>query len=221
MGSGQKIKFFFILKAAKILIYSIAFTCRKKISGEEKIEALRNGGKPIIYIFWHRHIFYNIFKFRGTNARPLISFSTDGEIVSRIAEEFGMNPIRGSSSHGGARAFINMINAIKKENSEIMITADGPKGPVREIKDGTVHIARKTGAAIVPVSWYASRVKIFDKSWDKFILPIPFGRINFSFGDPVYIPPGISKNEYPKYKNMLKIKLDKLEEEIISRIKKS
>lgn len=220
MGSGQKIKFFFILKAAKLLIYSIAFSCRKKFSGEEKIALLKNTGKPIIYIFWHRHIFFNIFKFRGTNARPLISFSTDGEIVSRIAEEFGMNPIRGSSSHGGARAFINMINAIKRENSEIMITADGPKGPVREIKDGTVHIARKTGAAIVPVSWYASRVKIFEKSWDKFILPMPFGKINFSFGDPVYIPQEISKSEYPEYKNMLKIKLDKLEEKIISHLNK-
>ncbi len=220
MGSGQKIKFFLISKAARMLINSIVFTCRKRISGEKKIETLRNSGQPIIYIFWHRHIFYNIFKFKGTNARPLISFSTDGEIVSRIAEEFGMNPIRGSSSHGGARAFIKMINAIKKENSEIMITADGPKGPPREIKDGTIHIAKKTGAAIVPVSWYASRVKIFHKSWDKFILPIPFGKINFSFGDPVYIPVGVLKSEYSEYKNILKIKLDELEDEIISHLKK-
>ena len=220
MGSGQKFKFFFLKKAAKLFIHIIVFTCRKKCTGEEKAENLKNTGKPIIYIFWHRHIFYNIFKFKGTNARPLISFSTDGEIVSQIAEEFGMNPVRGSSSKGGARAFLNMVNAIKSENSEIMITADGPKGPAREIKDGTIHIARKTGAALIPISWYASRVRIFDKSWDKFMIPLPFGKIHFSYGDPVGIPAEISKDEYPKYKKILKTRLDDLEKDIISGIKK-
>lgn len=220
MGLGQKIKFFFLKKTAKLFINIIVFTCRKKCTGEEKAENHKNTGKPIIYIFWHRHIFYNIFKFKGTNARPLISFSTDGEIVSQIAEEFGMNPVRGSSSKGGARAFLNMVNAIKSENSEIMITADGPKGPAREIKDGTIHIARKTGAALIPVSWYASRVKIFEKSWDKFMIPLPFGKIHFYYGDPVRVPPEISKDEYPKYKKTLKTRLDNLEKEIISGLRK-
>lgn len=220
MVSGKNIKFFFLAKAAKLFIHAIVFTCRKESTGEEKAESLKNRGKPIIYIFWHRHIFYNIFKFKGTNARPLISFSTDGEIVSQIAEEFGMNPVRGSSSRGGARAFLNMVNAIKNENSEIMITADGPTGPVREIKDGTIHIARKTGAAIIPVSWYASRVKIFDKSWDKFMIPLPFGRIRFSYGDPVIIPPEISKDEYAEYKKILKSRLNNLEKETISGLRK-
>jgi len=216
MGSGQKIKFFFITKAAKLLINSIIFTCRKITIGKEKISDLKNSGKPIIYIFWHRHIFFNIFRFRRTNAQPLISHSTDGEIVARIAKEFGMNPIRGSSSKGGAKAFLNMVNSIKNRNSEIMITADGPKGPSREIKDGTVLIAKKTGAAIIPVSWYASRVKIFENSWDKFILPKPFGKIIFKYGDPISIPHDIEKNEYPDYKKKLKKRLDTLEEEIIA-----
>lgn len=216
MGSGQKIKFFFITKAAKLLIYSIIFTCRKVTIGQKKISDLKKSGKPIIYIFWHRHIFFNIFQFRRTNARPLISHSTDGEIVARIAEEFGMNPIRGSSSKGGAKAFLNMVNSIKNRNSEIMITADGPKGPSREIKDGTVLIAKKTGAAIIPVSWYSSRVKIFENSWDKFILPKPFGKITFRYGDPIFIPPDIVKKEYPDYKIKLKNGLDWLEKEIIA-----
>ncbi len=215
MALRQKVKKYLLVKSAKLLIYSILFTCRKKSSGQGKIDDLKNSDKPIIYIFWHRHIFYNIFKFRGTGARPLISYSPDGEMVSLVAEEFGMNPVRGSSSKGGARAFLNMINAIKKENSEIMITADGPKGPAEEVKDGTIHIARKTGAALIPVSWYSSRIKIFNKSWDRFLLPLPFGKIKFSYGDPVFIPPGISKDEYSKYKDLLKSKLNTLEHEIM------
>jgi len=219
MGSGQKFKFSFTAKAAKFLIYSIAITCRKSIKGLEKIENLRKGGKPIIYIFWHRHIFFNIFRFRNSKARPLISHSTDGEIVAQIAQECGMDPIRGSSSKGGAKAFLNMVKSIKEMNSEIMITADGPKGPMREIKDGTILIGKKTGAAIIPVSWYSSRKKIFEKSWDKFILPFPFGKIIFRYGDPVFIPHDIVKDKYPDYKKILKTGLDKLEDEIMTEIR--
>ena len=218
MGSEQKIKFFFTAKAAKFLIYSIALTCRKTVRGLEKIEKLRKEGKPIIYIFWHRHIFFNIYRFRNSRARPLISHSTDGEIVARIAQECGMDPIRGSSSKGGAKAFLKMVKSIKEMNSEIMITADGPKGPLRNIKDGTILIGKKTGAAIIPVSWYSSRKKIFEKSWDKFLLPFPFGKIIFKYGDPVFIPHDIIKDKYPDYKNKLKTELDNLEEEIIAEI---
>jgi len=218
MGLSQEFKRFIIVKVSKVLIHFIAFSCKKETLGSENVKRLKNSGKPIIYIFWHRHIFFNIFKFRNTNARPLISFSHDGELVSQIAKEFGMNPIRGSSSKGGARAFFHMVNAIKENNSEIMITADGPKGPPREIKDGTIHIAKKTGAYIIPISWYATRIKVFDKSWDKFMLPLPFGKIGFAYGEPIYIHGKVLKHEYSDYKKTLKSKLDDLEKKVMSEL---
>ncbi len=218
MALNQRIKSFLIVKMSKLLIHFIALTCKKKTLWIENIKTPKKSDKPIIYIFWHRHIFFNIFKFRNTNARPLISYSTDGELVSKIAEEFGMNPIRGSSSKGGVKAFFHMVNAIKKDNSEIMITADGPKGPSREVKDGTIHIAKKTGAYIIPVSWYATRLKIFEKSWDKFMLPLPFGKIVFAYGEPISIPNKILKHEYPNYRGIIKYKLDDLEKRVISEL---
>lgn len=211
MGSGNKIKYFIIRKLAKFLINSIIFTCRINISGKENLETLSNRKAPIIFIFWHRHIFFTIYNFRKSNARPLISFSPDGEIVSQIAREFGMNPVRGSSSKGGARAFLKIMDSIRKENAKVLITADGPKGPLREIKDGTVMLAGKTGAAVVPISWYASKVKVFEKSWDRFLIPIPFSRIRFSYGTPEFIPGKLNKNEMEEYKILLKTKLDQLE----------
>ncbi|MEN8222865.1 MAG: hypothetical protein ABFR36_06355, partial [Acidobacteriota bacterium] len=61
--------------------------------------------------------------------------------------------------------------------------------------------------------------KIFEKSWDKFMIPMPFGKIIFRYGDPVFIPHDIMKNEYPDYKRELKTGLDSLEEEIIEEFK--
>lgn len=213
MEFPQKFKFFFLRKIARLLILLIIKTCRIEILGQERVKSIKTQDRPIIYIFWHRHIFFNIYQFRNTGARPLISLSKDGETVSQIAEEFGLKPIRGSSSRGGMRAFLKLLNAIKEQKSEILITADGPKGPARELKDGTVVLARKSKALIVPISWYASRVKIFEKTWDRFIIPRLFARIVFIYGEPYQGSDNPRKEDISIHKKALKKMLDNLEQE--------
>ncbi len=220
MTFAQKVKYFLIRKITKLLIHSIIFTCNIQVEGEEIIQQLRKEGVPIIYVYWHRHIFFTIYRFKNTQARPLISLSPDGEIVAQIALEFGMDPVRGSSSKGGARAFLHLLNSVKESmaekghRKEILITADGPKGPLKEIKDGTILLAQKTNATIVPFSWYSSRVKIFEKSWDRFILPLPFGRIRFTYGQPFQVPAQAKKDQFPQLREQIKAELDKLEEKL-------
>jgi hypothetical protein len=234
MKFRQRIKYFFIRKATKLLIHLIVLTCRVKITGEEAVTELREKRTPVIYIYWHRHIFFTIYRFKNTGARPLISLSPDGEIVAQIGEEFGLNPVRGSSSKGGARAFLKLVNSIKdsaspvrenisffkrlfgrrkitERNNEILITADGPRGPLKEIKDGTIVLAQKTGSVIVPFAWYSSRVKILEKTWDRFIFPLPFGTITFIYGAPVLVSPGKKRKDFADLKRELKEALDNLE----------
>jgi hypothetical protein len=174
-------------KTSWLLIEAIVASNRVTISGGEHVAELRDRGLPLIFIFWHRHILFVIHQFRNIGARPLISLSSDGELVTSVAEEFGMNPIRGSSSKGGARAFLSMVRSVRQENAWVLITADGPKGPARRIKAGTVRLAAKTGAYVIPVSWSGTRVKVLEKSWDRFLVPLPFGRIHFVYGEPVQV----------------------------------
>ncbi|MCP5046826.1 MAG: lysophospholipid acyltransferase family protein [bacterium] len=211
MELRQRIKYFFIRKLARVLIHLIIFTCKLRIVGLERVEELRKQEVPIIYVYWHRHIFVTIHRFKNSGARPLISLSGDGEIVAQVAMEFGMNPVRGSSSKGGARAFIEMINSIKESNAEVMITADGPKGPPQEIKDGTIKLAQKTGSVLVPICWYGSREKVFEKTWDKFKIPRFFSRITYAYGEPFVIPPKATQDDYTELKENLKIAIDSLE----------
>lgn len=210
-------KYFFLRKAAKFLINAIIKTCRIHIVNQAHIQALRENNTSIIFTFWHRHIFFTIFRFKHSGARPLISHSRDGEIVSQIAEEFGMNPVRGSSSSGGARAFLKLLEFLKTEKSDILITADGPKGPLREIKDGTILLALKTHSAIVPISWHSSRVKVFKKTWDQFMIPLPFSHITFSYGEPFLLPrQEKGKNPGEKIETLKKIlqqRMNQLEQE--------
>jgi lysophospholipid acyltransferase (LPLAT)-like uncharacterized protein len=214
MTFRKKIKFFFIRKLVWLLIHLIIKSCKLRITGFEIVEELREKNIPIIYAYWHRHIFVTIYRFKKTGARPLISLSEDGELVSRIALEFGMNPVRGSSSRGGARAFLSLVNTIKEDNSEVLITADGPKGPPRQIKDGTIRLAQKTNAVIVPICWHASREKVFPKTWDQFKIPLPFSKITYAYGEPVVIPANVTRENYSELKENLKKAIDSLEERL-------
>jgi lysophospholipid acyltransferase (LPLAT)-like uncharacterized protein len=208
-----KIKSFLLKKLSWLLLETVVFSSRVKVSGRENIAELQDKNLPLIYIFWHRHILFVIHQFKNSGARPLISLSKDGEMVTAVAEEFGLKPIRGSSSKGGARAFLNMVRSVQKENAQVLITADGPKGPARQIKAGTVQLAAKTGAYVIPISWRGSRVKVLEKSWDRFLVPLPFGRIHFAYGHPLKISAN-DEASLQKAADMLAEKLDRLEESL-------
>lgn len=216
----DRIKYFIIRKVAKILIYALVGSCRWQVEGAEVVETYRRQGIPIIYVYWHRHILMTIYHFRQTRARPLISLSRDGELVAQVAEEFGMKPVRGSSSRGGARAFLEMVNSIKEEHAEVLITADGPKGPAGRVKDGTLQLAMKTGAVIIPLCWHGSHVKMLEKTWDKFKIPRLFSRVIYAYGSPFMVPPDARREDYPRLKENLEHLLDDLEENTVKRFEK-
>lgn len=190
-----RIRYFLIKKLSKFLINAIILTCRKKTETLTDIQKLREKGS-VIYIFWHRHIFYVIHKFKNTGAQPLISLSKDGELVSHVGKEFGLIPIRGSSSKGGVKAFLTLVKTIKEnKSSQILITADGPKGPAKKIKEGIILLSLKTKVPIIPIAWTSTKTKIFQKTWDKFMIPLPFSTITFYYGEPIYIPKDLKKNK--------------------------
>jgi lysophospholipid acyltransferase (LPLAT)-like uncharacterized protein len=53
---------------------------------------------------------------------------------------------------------------------------------------GAVQIAKMSQAVLLPVAWSTRERKLFD-SWDRFLLPLPFGRGALVWGDPIPAPP--------------------------------
>ncbi len=210
----KKARLLVLGKLAWLLIEAAVALNRVTVEGEEEIAGWRQGGGPLIFLFWHRHILFVIHRFKNCGARPLISLSSDGDLVAAVAREFAMDPIRGSSSRGGARAFLEMARSIREANARVLITADGPKGPARRVKEGPVQLAAKTGAWVVPISWSATRAKVLEKSWDRFVVPLPFGRIRFAYGAPLRIRPELSAGELEREMDMLSARLDELQERL-------
>jgi len=67
------------------------------------------------------------------------------------------------------------------------ITPDGPRGPRMRAGPGAVKLARAAGAPLLPLGWSTTNAIVF-KSWDRFFLPLPFGRGVIIWGEPVQVP---------------------------------
>lgn len=213
MAWFRRIRLYLVRKLAWLLIEAIVLLNRVSVTGQDGLQKLKEDNVPLIYIFWHRHILVVIQRFKNRGARPLISHSSDGDLVAAVAEEFAMRPVRGSSSKGGARAFLELARAVQEEKAEVLITADGPKGPARRVKEGAALLAAKTGAWVVPISWSATRRMVLEKSWDRFMVPLPFGCIRFAYGEPMRIAPAIPAEEMERVLDDLAARLNALEKQ--------
>jgi lysophospholipid acyltransferase (LPLAT)-like uncharacterized protein len=87
----------------------------------------------------------------------------------------------------------------------IFLTPDGPRGPYHKINSKIVDIAGEYGVAMFTLGVSYSLKKQL-KSWDKFWLPLPFGKIIVEFWEPMYVPKG---DDFEKYKIDLEDRMTK------------
>ncbi|MDD5643999.1 MAG: lysophospholipid acyltransferase family protein [bacterium] len=166
-----------------------------------------------IFAFWHSRLFFHTYYYfrycKSKKLSALVSMSRDGDYATALALNFGFDVIRGSSSKGGQKAVKEIASKIMRGNN-VAITPDGPRGPVFRVNDGIIKIAQLTGARIIPASYDASG-KWTLRSWDKFILLKPFGRVHIAFGDPIEVPRDIKETDMEKYRERLEKALNGLD----------
>lgn len=165
---------------------SIRFEC---VGGSCDFVELNKSGQPLVLALWHGEIF-PVTAFGHTITSHVVTFvsqSKDGEVIARVLERLGHTTVRGSSSKGGVRALLQAKRIMEKENRMAVFTIDGPRGPRHKAKDGVIFLAQRAGAKIVPLRAYPERKKVFDKSWDKFVLPFPFTRCPIYVGEPMKV----------------------------------
>ncbi len=165
------------------IIRTLGALVRIEWFGEERLHDFRKRGNHVIFAFWHDQILLMLNEYRGPGLKIMISASKDGELIARTASFFGLGAVRGSSSRGGGKALLEMVRCARGP-FDLAITPDGPRGPRHQVKEGVALLARLSGRAVVPVSFACSRGYRFS-SWDRFLLPFPFSRGVFVFGEPL------------------------------------
>jgi len=180
-------------------------TCRWKVVGEEDYLRLRRERKPVILVMWHGRIFTVPYFFRKRGIMPLVSPSRDGEIPATMMERWGYKVLRGSGSHAVVQEWKAMVRELQA-GGEVIIVADGPRGPDRILKDGCLRLAQATGAHIVPWTFSASRKKTV-KSWDKFLMFPPFSRVAAVYGSPFTVDPKLKGEAFELLRQKVEVEL--------------
>lgn len=185
MSFSKRAKFFIVEWVIFAFIWLIYLTCKKTFTSTKLPK------KPCVVVFWHGRLAMMSFAYRRywgrdfgyeKKGKVIISDHKDGEIITRVISHFGIGAIRGSSRKNAARALVSAFRQIDN-GVDVIITPDGPKGPLHSVADGAVIIAQKKNLEIYALNYEASKFWQF-KSWDKMILPKPFSTINFSLSKP-------------------------------------
>lgn len=200
----QKLAAWLVVVLAKLLM----FTWR--VTFEDRTGLLAGDSRPIIFGLWHNRLALSMTvyhdyvrrKFPSKGLAAMISASKDGGLLAKILDQFDVHPVRGSSSRRGRQALLEAARLAQK-GFHVAITPDGPRGPRYQAHDGIIGLAQVTGYPIVPVSM-SIKGKIRTKSWDRFMIPLPFARCHIILGKTIFV----ARDSSEEIKNNLRQKLE-------------
>jgi lysophospholipid acyltransferase (LPLAT)-like uncharacterized protein len=166
-------------------IRGLRATVRLRYHRAEGIRAWEREEKRFILAFWHRHLLFMPYGYRGRRISVLVSQSQDGELIARTVARFGIDSSRGSTTRGGIAGMRTLLRKAA-EGYDLAFTPDGPKGPASVVQPGVILAAAATGLPIQPVALAASRCRRL-RSWDRFVVPYPGAAVHFVYGEPLFV----------------------------------
>ena len=173
------------------LVYSIICvlgpTIRFEVLGWHHARDVHASGRRCVWAFWHRVIIPISWWARDMGIVVMNTTAFDGQWTRKVIEWLGFGTAQGSSSRGGLRGLAVMAKRIE-EGKDCAFTIDGPRGPRYIAKPGPVMLARRTGCPITVFHIGVECGKTFEKTWDHFLLPVPFSRAVVIFAPPIEVP---------------------------------
>jgi lysophospholipid acyltransferase (LPLAT)-like uncharacterized protein len=192
-----------------LIVKVISSTYTIRIVGTEIEKNVLKKKQVPIYASWHQRFFPGITLFAARKPIAImISQSRDGELISKIVNRLGWRSVRGSSSRGGCDA-LREIKTLVHKGYKVGHIVDGPRGPLGIVKPGLLLIAQISGAPIIPTITSAERKWVFN-SWDRFVIPKPFSRVIFRFGDEIYVPIKLQGTAFEEKRSSIENTLKKL-----------
>jgi len=187
----------------------VRFTGRWQVVGAEAAIERCEKGLPLIVAVWHGRLLMAPFSWpHSDRSHILVSAHRDGQLIARTLNFLRMGTIPGSTRRGGGMALRRLHN-ILHGGGVVGLTPDGPRGPRMRVTPGVIQLARLTGAPIYPIAYSAHPRFVFD-SWDRFVLPFPFSRGIYLWGEPIFIARETDRADMERVRHALEETLNDL-----------
>ena len=136
----------------------------------------------------------------------LVSRHQDGRLIGSMMRQFGLDLVHGSSAKGtaqkGGAAGLRALLAVLAAGDQVVITPDGPRGPPHQVARGVLQLAALSGAPIIPCAAQSTRRRLLP-TWDRMLLPLPWGRGVLVCGEPIVVPRANWENTVPALQKAL------------------
>lgn len=163
---------------------------------QERFRAL----DPAICACWHgQFMMLSTSRPAGLRFAAMVARHGDAEMIGEAMHRCGVELIRGAGAggrrtdRGGAYALKASIGALK-QGANIVLTADVPPGPARRAGIGIITLARLSGRPILPLAAATSRYYAV-KSWSRLTINLPYSKLGFAMGEPIFVPRDASQAE--------------------------
>lgn len=162
-----------------------------------------------LYLTWHEHVVFGLPLRAHCGMLGIASEHRDGEVLNQAAATLGWKMVRGSSTHGGASALKQLL---REKEHHINVAPDGPQGPRRELSQGAVYLASRSGLPIVCCAYGFDRPWRLN-SWDQCVIPRPFSRVRAIYGPPLTVPKRLDRDGVDHYRGVIQSLLNRLTQE--------
>ena len=195
----------------------VARTTRWTVVGRDGWDALVAKPQGFVCTAWHGRLFLSpTYPPPGRRAVAMISASRDGDLIAAIVGRWGVATVRGSShdharhkAKGGAQAYVAAARELSEHGALVAITPDGPRGPRMRAQEGAARLALSQGAPVIAVA-FSVRWGRHLASWDRFLLPLPFGRGAIVYSEPRLPPAEQSPQALARFRRALEADLNEV-----------
>lgn len=205
----------FLRTGGRHVIAWLSRSWRADVEGQEHLDRACAGAGSLVSL-WHGRMIVPAALFKNRGIYVLVSPSEDGDLSERLLKSFGYQVVRGSSSRGGAKALRALLEVLDA-GGVVVITPDGPRGPMHSVNSGLAWMARATGRSIVPVGVAADPAWRL-RSWDRFTIPKWRARIAVTFGEPIRVEREAAPHELERITQLVRERTLEIERRCAARL---
>ena len=185
-----------------LYIYFVRITSKINYINLSIPQSFWKNNKPFILAFWHSQLMMISYTWKSSKKINILASShSDGRFGAIVGKYFNLYNI--PTSIDKSKLTIRVIYQKLKEKNYVGITPDGPRGPKEIVSEGIIKIARATNTPIIPCGFWSSK-NFHLKSWDSFLVTLPFSKCRFVWQKPLYIPKATKDTDIKHYQNLLK-----------------